>query len=88
MDKTLLKLKPGVTLIEQDGGFGFTLDGRTKFAKNAEQEIILRALAEQPQTLEKLFSWLCVKGSTTFRYTDASLALAEFILDLDYYIDI
>lgn len=88
MENTFLKLKPGVTLTEQNGSLGFTLDGHTKFARNAEQAIILRALTEQPQTLEKLFSWLCVKGGKKFRYTDASLSLAEFILDLDYYIEI
>jgi len=87
-DNVILKLKDGVKLIEQDGRLGFSLDGHTQFAKNEDQEIILKELAKQPQSLEKLYAWLCLKSGKTFRYTDASLALAEFILDLDYYIEI
>ena len=37
MDETMLTLKTGVTLIEQEGQFGLVLHGRTQFAKTPDK---------------------------------------------------
>ena len=87
MDETILALKPGVTLTEQDGKTGLTLWGHTQFAKDARQTEILRALVLQsqpPQSLLALFRALDVPQQSD---NDISLIIAEFILDFGEFLE-
>lgn len=86
MKNTILRLKHGVTLAEQDGRLGLSLAGHTKFAKNPWQAIILRTLTEQAQPLESLTSTSPTRNGSKPDEAMAALEMAAFILDFDYYI--
>ena len=85
MDETMLTLKTGVTLIEQEGQFGLVLHGRTQFAKNPRQTEILQALTEQPLSPESLMALLRARDGPQ-NENENSLAIAGFILDFGDYI--
>lgn len=87
MDKIMLTLKRGVTLIEQGGRTGLTLHGRVCFARDARQAEILRALALQSQSLENLTALLHARDSPPQNEHRISLAVAEFILDFGEYLE-
>lgn len=87
MDKTMLTLKPGITLTEQNGQTGLTLHGRVQYAKDARQAEILRALVEQPQSLENLMAILQTGNGLPGSDHDVSLAIAGFILDFGEYLE-
>lgn len=87
MDKTMLTLKPGVTLTERDGQTGLTLQGRTKFVKDARQAEILRALVDWAQPVESLMVLLRARDGPTESGSKISLDLAEFILDFGDYLE-
>ena len=85
MDETMLTLKTGVELIEQDGQVGLILSGCTQFAKNPRQTEILRALTERPLSPESLMALLHARDGPQ-NENDNSLAIAGFILDFGDYI--
>ena len=86
MNETMLTLKTGVELIEQDGQIGLMLHGRTQFAKNLPQTKILRALMKQPLSPESLMALLGT-GNGKQSDNENSLAIAEFILDFGEYLE-
>lgn len=81
MDETILTLKPGVTLSEQDGQTSLVLDGHVQYAKDERQIKILRALILHSQPLETLIALLHTRDAPSKNDNDHSLAIAEFILD-------
>ena len=81
MDKTMLTLKYGVTLIEQGGQTGLVLQGRARFAQDPRQAKILRALVPRPQSLESLMALLHTGNNPPENDPGISLAMAGFILD-------
>lgn len=87
MDETMLTLKTGVKLIEQDGQVGFMLHGRTQFSKNLRQTEILRTLSEQSHSPERLMALLRT-GDNPQSDNDNSLAIAEFILDFGEFLEV
>lgn len=87
MDETILTLKHGVTLIEQNGKIGLMLNGRTKYAKDARQEALLNALVMKKQTLEGLKELIQTRGSWSDGDNEISLVIAEFILDFGEYLE-
>lgn len=86
MKNTILRLKHGVTLTEQDGRMGLSLAGHTKFAKNPWQAIILQTLTEKAQPLKNLTSASPTRNGSSPDEAMAALEMAAFILDFDYYI--
>lgn len=86
MENTMLVLKKGVKLTEQDGRAGLAFAENTIFAKDKRQEIIIRALIEQAQPLDKLIAMTRTCDGQMLSDVDASLALAEFILDFGDYL--
>ena len=86
MEETMLTLKRGVTLTEQSGQSGFSLNGQSKFAKNTRQAEILRALAMQRRSLNSLKALLCA-GNAKQSDNEISLVIAEFILDFGEYLE-
>ena len=87
MENTIFRLKPCVTLTEQDGRVGVSLAGSTRFAKNAWQASILRTLIEQAQSLEGLAAILHLGNGSPLDEAAEALELAAFILDFDYYLE-
>lgn len=87
MNETMLTLKPGVTLTEQDGQAGLVLNGRTRLAKNARQADILLALVAQPQPPEILTALLRALDGSSENDNEIFLAIAEFILDFGEYLE-
>lgn len=87
MNETMLTLKPDVTLTERDGQVGLTLHGHARFAKDARQTKILRALVLQSQSLESLISLLHARDDPFQNDNYISLAMAEFILDFGDFLE-
>lgn len=87
MDQIMLTLKPGVTLAERGGQIGLLLQGRVRFAKDARQAEILRALVQRPQSLENLMVLLHARDGPPERDHRISLAIAEFILNFGEYLE-
>lgn len=85
MDETMLTLKNGVALIEQDGQVGHVLHERAQFAKNPRQTEILRVLTERPLSPGSLMALLRARDGPQ-NENDNSLAIAGFILDFGDYI--
>jgi hypothetical protein len=86
MENIILKLKSGVTLIEQNGVTGLSLAGHVRLAKDAQQADLIQALGAHEQTLEELQKPLRTLNATPAVDADMALALAAFILDFEYYI--
>jgi hypothetical protein len=87
MEETMLTLKQGVTLIEQSGQAGFSLNGNTRFAKDARQIAILQAMAERPLPLGSLTALLRDCESPPDGANEIPLAIAEFILDFGEFLE-
>jgi len=87
MDKDILTLKRGVTLVEAGSRVGLALNGRTQFAKSVLQAEIIRALTARRHQVESLLALLHQHAGTDRNTTDDSLAIAEFILDFDEYLE-
>ncbi|MDN0034002.1 hypothetical protein QVN85_13990 [Oscillibacter valericigenes] len=86
MDKTMLTLKHGVTLIEQGGQTGLVLQGRARFAQDPRQAKILRALVKRLQSLESLMALLHTRDDPQSE-NENSLTIAEFILDFSEFLE-
>lgn len=86
MYETMLTLKLGVTLTEQDGHVGLTFCGRTQLAKDARQAEILRALVLKSRSPESLTALLCARNGPQSE-GENSLTIAEFILDFGEYLE-
>jgi len=86
MDETMLTLKTGVKLIEQDGKIGLTLHGHIQYAMNERQSEILRALSERPDSPESLIAILSARDIPQID-NENSLAIAEFILEFGEYLE-
>lgn len=86
MKQTTLKLKPGVSLLEQEGKIGVSLQGRQQLARSALQGGLLRALGEGGQTLEALHGVAHSLGAPSDD-NGTALLLAEFILDFGDYLE-
>lgn len=87
MDQIMLSLKPGVTLAEQGGQIGLVLQGRARFARDARQTEILRALILQSQSLETLMALLHTGNDPPENDPGISLAMAGFILDFGEFLE-
>lgn len=83
----MLTLKPGTMLAERGGRTSLVLDGRVRFAKDARQAEILRALVEQSQSLEDLMALLSARDGPSANDSEVSIAMAEFILDFGEYLE-
>ncbi|BAK97803.1 hypothetical protein OBV_06050 [Oscillibacter valericigenes Sjm18-20] len=87
MDQTMLTLKHGTTLAERGGQMGIVLNGRVRFAQNARQAEILRALVERPRSIKSLTALLRARDCATDNGSEFFLAIAEFILDFGEYLE-
>lgn len=87
MKKTMFKLKPGVTPVEQNGVPGLFFAGSVRLAKDARQTALIQALTAHEQTLEALQKILHTRDGSSTADADAALVLAAFILDFEDYIE-
>lgn len=87
MDKTMLTLKHGVTLIEQGGQTGLAFQGHVQYAGDPRQAQILRALVPRPQSLESLMALLHTGNNPPENDPGISLAMAGFILDFGEFLE-
>ncbi len=87
MDQIMLTLKPGVTLAERGGQIGLVLQERIRFAKDARQAEILRALVERAQTIESLMAHLHTGDDPPENDHRIFLTIAEFILDFGEFLE-
>lgn len=86
MEQNELTLRKGVTLSVLNGEIGVMLEGSARFARCAQEQLLLRALREREQTPEELKTLLRASGVSTGE-TEAALALAGFILDFGDYLE-
>jgi hypothetical protein len=86
MENIILKLKYGVTLIEQNSVTGLSLAGHIRLAKDAQQAALIQALGAHEQPLDALQKLVCAHNATLMIDADTALTLAAFILDFEYYI--
>lgn len=87
MDETIITLKSGVMLTEHNVKTSLTLNGQTRYANNAIQSELLRALATKPQPLEVMMNTIYARGDPSYSESEVSLAMAEFILDFGEYLE-
>jgi hypothetical protein len=86
MEENRLCLKPGVTLVEQDGKTGLTLGGVARFTREPRQAEILRLLTHGAQPLTALPA-LLASGADPPDEGTAALALADLILAFEDYLE-
>lgn len=87
MENIILKLKSGVTSMEQNGVPGLSLAGRVRLAKDARQAALIQAVAAHEQPLEALQQILHARDDPPTADANAALELAAFILDFEEYIE-
>lgn len=84
---TILRLKPGAALMEQEERCCVSLGKRTRLARDPLQNEILRQLTRGDQSLDALTDTLRSAGVSSQGNTEISLILAQFILDFGEYLD-
>lgn len=87
MESMMLKLKPGVALMERDGTVGLSLAGCTRFAKDEWQAALLRLLAAHEKSLDELQMILHERDVTPPGEAAEALELAAFILDFEDFLE-
>ena len=86
MDGTVIALKPGAALVEENGQTGLALGGKRRMAKSGPQAAALRALASGGQPAEKLAELMRLRIGPE-NGAAAALALAELILEFGDYLE-
>jgi hypothetical protein len=81
------RLRPGAKEVSDREGVGLALDGKIRYAKNARQRAILNAMLSGGCTREKLVSAVNGAGPGKISESEASLAIAEFILDFETFLE-
>lgn len=86
-EQNFLILKSGATLIETDGHVGVQLGDKLRYAENPAQAALLRALAQEPQSLDAASALLRVRDGPLPEDAATALATAAFILDFTEFYD-
>ncbi|MCI2056647.1 MAG: hypothetical protein LKJ86_05805 [Oscillibacter sp.] len=85
-EKTFLTLKPGTELIETESRVGIRLGDKLRYAENAGQAALLRALAHGPQPLDAVSALLRAQYDVLPEDAATALETMKFVLDFgDYY---
>ena len=88
MERTLLTLKPGVTMTTRDGVFYLTLGRSSRPAENACQAAMMQALIRESQSPESLTRLLRLQEAPPPDDTAAALTIAAFILDFGDFLEV
>jgi hypothetical protein len=83
----ILRLKPDVQHIKQNGRAGVSRQGRMQLVRDDVQEFILRQLSAGIQQIGQVKHLLEARDSAPPDDPRAALALAEFILDFADYLE-
>jgi len=82
-----VRLKPGAKVYCCSEGYGLRMGDKSRCAKNAVQTAVLRELEDSRSSLDKLLAAAaCAMSDKTPPYM-AALALADFLLDFETFID-
>lgn len=84
MKEEVLKLLPGVQAVGENDRLGLTRNGQMRLTTDGRQIALLRALLSGPQPLSTL---LHIKSDPHGGDAFAALALAEFILSFEDYLE-
>ena len=87
MDKNDVRLKPGAEIYCDSGGYGLRLGENTRRAKDAAQNAVLRALSGGRRSLDGLLAAVTGAMPEGTPPCMASLALADFVLDFENYLE-
>ena len=87
MEQDNVRLKPGVKVYCDSGGYGLRLDGNFRRAKDAAQSAVLRALSDGRRSLGELLAAVSGAMPEGTPPCMASLALADFVLDFENFLE-
>lgn len=86
-EKTFLTLKPGTELTEVNSRVGIRLGDKLRYAENAGQAALLRALGRGPQPLHAMTTLLRARDGPLPEDASTALETMKFILDFGDYFD-
>lgn len=87
MDKNNVRLKPGAKVYCDSGGYGLRLGENSRQAKDAAQSAVLRALSDAHSSLDELLAAVAGAVPEGTPPCMASLALADFVLEFENYLE-
>ena len=87
MDKNDVRLKPGAKVYCDSGGYGLRLGENSRQAKDAAQSAVLRALSDAHSSLDELLAAVTGAMPEGTPPCMASLALADFVLEFENYLE-
>ncbi len=82
-----LCLRPGVAVFQDEGGYGLRCGTQSRYAKDAAQTAILQAVEQHRLALDALIEAAGGSGSDKLHGGLSALAVAEFILDFEAYLE-
>jgi len=87
MEQNNVRLKPGAEIYHDSGGYGLRLDANSRQAKDAAQSAVLRALSGGRRSLDELLAAVTGAMPDDTPPCMASLALADFVLEFENYLE-
>jgi len=87
MEQDNVRLKPGAEIYHDSGGYGLRLGENSRRAKDAAQSAVLRALSDGRRSLDELLAAVAGAMPEGTLPCMASLALADFVLDFENYLE-
>lgn len=87
MEQNNVRLKPGAEIYCDSGGYGLSLGENSRRAKDAAQSAVLRALSDAHSSLDELLAAVTGAMPEGTPPCMASLALADFVLDFENYLE-
>lgn len=87
MEQNNVRLKPGAEIYCDSGGYGLRLGENSRRAKDAVQNAVLRALSDAHSSLDELLAAVTGAMPEGTPPCMASLALADFVLDFENYLE-
>jgi hypothetical protein len=87
MENAMLVLKPGTRAVERDGKTGLALGERMRLTGDPWQVFLLRTLSAGPQSLNSLRALLQKESGSPGGDPYSALALVEFILNFEEYLE-
>lgn len=86
-DHNELRLRPGVALLRDANGVGLQKAGQTRYAKNGQQAAMLQQIGQNRLALDAMVAAANAACPGGLQSGMAALAVAEFILDFEEYLE-
>ena len=87
MEQNNVRLKPGAEIYHDSGGYGLRLGDNSRRAKDEAQNAVLRALSDGHSSLDELLAAVTSAMPNGTPPCMAALALADFVLEFENYLE-